>query len=126
MVIRRLRQIVAPLTIVSLVVLAWATCTDGGVSMAEMACCIEHHDDCDMQSDAAERCCSPDYHARLDVLKPKRSSDTEMPVAIGRAASGVLTIAAAILETSHPAFSPAASPMGSLASHYPRFTVLRI
>ena len=42
------------------------------MTMSEMVCCVEHHDECEMAG-LAESCCAPDLHSDIGVLAPERS-----------------------------------------------------
>ena len=76
MTFHHLKRVVAPLLAGGLVLLAWSACAGSGMAMAEMACCADHHGECDM-THAAERCCGPDQPTGLSFVKPP-ASDTDV------------------------------------------------
>ena len=81
------RRFTASVLAIGVVLMAWATCASGAMPMSEMACCAEHHRECDMAgmpgmpgmpgNDAA--CCGTDQHADVGMLKPERADDPPAP-----------------------------------------------
>ncbi len=55
-----------------MIVMALSACASGPMTMSEIMCCAEHHDDCEM-SGQAESCCAPDLQSDMGVLAPERS-----------------------------------------------------
>ena len=60
---------------VSLTLMALSACASGPMTMAEMVCCADHHDECEMARQAAS-CCGVDLQSDMGVLAAVRSDTT--------------------------------------------------
>jgi len=65
----------AVLLVVSLSYAAWAACAGGAATTSQMACCADHHGDCDM-SDATGRCCMSEHQSDNQFLLASKVSLT--------------------------------------------------
>ncbi len=72
MFISFVRRVIGSWLAVSMGVTALAACTSGPMTMSEMVCCAEHHDDCKMAGQA-ESCCAPDLQSQMGVLAAERA-----------------------------------------------------
>ena len=70
-----IRRVIGSWLAVSMSVMALSACTSGPMTMAEMVCCAEHHDDCEMAGQA-ESCCAPDSQSDMGVLAVDRTDTT--------------------------------------------------
>ena len=92
--------------------------------MAEMACCADHHGECDM-SHVGERCCGPDHATGLSFLKPSSGDADQGSRTAGRIAALSPPVPHLVIAVSAPAV-----PLGATVTSCPdqcrRPTVLRI
>lgn len=68
-------RVLAAVLVAAFSVGAWSACASGTLTASQMACCAEHHHDCEM-ANMAESCCSTDERADIEMLKPERADDT--------------------------------------------------
>ena len=69
----------------SLTLMALSVCASGPMTITEMVCCAEHHDDCEMAGQA-EPCCAPDLRSDMGVVAAERSDTTHMASLAGQTA----------------------------------------
>ena len=77
MIISLVRRVIGSWLAVSLAVMALSACTSGPMTMSEMVCCAEHHDECEMAGQG-ESCCAPDFQSDMGVLAAERSETTHV------------------------------------------------
>ncbi len=124
MTFHHLKRVVAPLLVGGLVLLLGSACAGSGMAMAEMACCADHHGECDM-SHVGERCCGPDQPTGLSFVKPS-SSDTDPAFSTAdRIAALSLLVRHVVIAVSAPTVPVGGNVMSSL-DQCRRTTVLRI
>lgn len=75
MVIGIVRRVIGSWLAVSISVMALSACTSGPMTMSEMVCCADHHDECEMAGQA-ESCCAPDLQSDMGVLAAERTDTT--------------------------------------------------
>jgi hypothetical protein len=75
------QRFTASVLAIGVVLMAWATCASGAMPMSEMACCAEHHGECDMagMSGKEASCCATGQYADVGMLKPERADNTSAP-----------------------------------------------
>ena len=71
MLVDFIRRLTSSFVAVSLTLMALSACTSGPMTMAEMVCCADHHDECEMVGQKA--CCGGDLQSDLGVLAAERS-----------------------------------------------------
>ena len=69
------RRLASSFVAVSLMLMALSACASGPMTMAEMVCCADHHDECEMVGQAAS-CCGVDLQSDMGVLAAERSDTT--------------------------------------------------
>ncbi len=69
------RRLISSFVAVSLMLMALSACASGPMTMAEMVCCADHHDECEMAGQAAS-CCGVDLQSDMGVLAAERSDMT--------------------------------------------------
>ena len=69
------RRLTGSFVAVSLTLMALCACASGPMTMAEMVCCADHHDECEMAGQAAS-CCGLDLQSDMGVLAAERSDTT--------------------------------------------------
>ena len=77
MLVRIARRFTGSLVAVSLTLMALSVCASGPMTITEMVCCAEHHDDCQMAGQA-ESCCAPDFGSDMGALAAERSVATHV------------------------------------------------
>jgi len=77
MIISLVRRVIGSWLAVSLSVMALSACTGGPMTMSEMVCCADHHDECDMAGQG-ESCCGPDLQSDMGVLAAELSDTTHL------------------------------------------------
>ena len=95
MIINLVRRVIGSWLAVSLSVMALSACTSGPMTMSEMVCCAEHHDDCEMAGQA-ESCCAPDLQSDMSVLAAERTDTTYAADAASQSAVLPTPLAAAL------------------------------
>ncbi len=71
------RRVTSSLLAIGVGLMALSVCTSGAMTMEEMVCCAEHHDECDMAGQG-ESCCGPDLQSDMGVLAAERSDTTHV------------------------------------------------
>lgn len=66
------RRLTGSFLATSVALMALSACASGPMTMAEMVCCAEHHDDCEMAGQA-ESCCASDLQSDMGVLATERT-----------------------------------------------------
>jgi hypothetical protein len=77
MLVRITRRFTGSLVAVSLTLMALSVCASGPMTITEMVCCAEHHDDCQMAGQAGS-CCTPDFGSDMGALAAERSVTTHV------------------------------------------------
>ena len=85
------RRLTSSFVAVSLMLMALSACASGPMTIAEMICCVDHHDDCEMAGQA-ESCCAPDQPSGMSMTAKGRADTTHVaPVVVSQM---VVTVAA--------------------------------
>ena len=98
------RRVTGLLLSVSLAVVAVSACTSSNaMAMAEMVCCAEHHDNCEMASQM-QTCCPSDLQSAVAMLAPERTETAlhaprQIAAALADAISLLSTLSAATART---------------------------
>ena len=69
-----MRRLTTSMLTAGLVLMSWATCASGTMTMSEMACCTESRDGCEM-ADMVESFCETSQNADVEMLEPERADD---------------------------------------------------
>ncbi len=70
MLVRIARRFTGSLVAMSLTLMALSVCASGPMTITEMVCCAEHHDECNMAGQR-ESCCGPDLQSDMGMLAPE-------------------------------------------------------